>query len=96
MPAFGPIKRSELISALRRFGFAGPYSGGKHQLMVKGDLKLFIPNPHESDIGRDLLGVFCARPALTGANGKKFNSRDPGGAKNLKVLGRGITLQWYS
>jgi predicted RNA binding protein YcfA (HicA-like mRNA interferase family) len=55
MPAFGPINRKELIVFLKQLGFTGPYSGGKHQYLVKGNLRLCIPNPHEGDIGRDLL-----------------------------------------
>ncbi len=55
MPAFGPIKRKDLVDYLRQLGFEGPYSGGKHQYMVKGQLKLAIPNPHQGEIGRDLL-----------------------------------------
>ncbi len=55
MPPFGPIKRQKLISYLKEMGFEGPYIGGKHQYMVKGELKLAIPNPHQGDIGRDLL-----------------------------------------
>ena len=55
MPKFGPIKRRELIRYLRILGFEGPYSGGKHQFMIKGDLVLRIPNPHRGDIGKDLL-----------------------------------------
>jgi predicted RNA binding protein YcfA (HicA-like mRNA interferase family) len=51
MPPFGPVKRSELIKYLRKFGFDGPYSGGKHAFMIKGDLTLTIPNPHQKDIG---------------------------------------------
>lgn len=35
MPALKPIKRRELISRLRELGFEGPYSGGKHQYVVK-------------------------------------------------------------
>jgi predicted RNA binding protein YcfA (HicA-like mRNA interferase family) len=38
MPPFGPVRRSELIRALRALGFDGPYSGGKHQFMVQGDI----------------------------------------------------------
>lgn len=52
----GPISRKLLIKKLRKLGFAGPYSGGKHQFMEKGDLKIFIPNPHNGDIGTVLLG----------------------------------------
>jgi predicted RNA binding protein YcfA (HicA-like mRNA interferase family) len=55
VPRFGPIKRRDLIRHLQQAGFDGPYSGGKHQFMVKGDITLWIPNPHQGDIGRDLL-----------------------------------------
>jgi hypothetical protein len=55
MPPFGPIKRRDLIRALRRLSFEGPYSGGRHQYMVKGELKLYIPNPHGGEISKALL-----------------------------------------
>ncbi len=55
MPPFGPIKRKDLIHYLRELGFDGPYAGGKHQYMVKEEIKLTVPNPHQSDISRDLL-----------------------------------------
>ena len=55
MPSFGPIKRVDLIRALRQAGFEGPFTGGKHQFMVHGELRLVIPNPHSGEIGRDLL-----------------------------------------
>jgi len=55
MPPFGPAKREVLIRCLRKHGFEGPYFGGKHPFMVKGDLTLTIPNPHQKDIGRELL-----------------------------------------
>jgi hypothetical protein len=35
MPRFGPIKRRELIGFLRRVGFEGPYSGGRHHFMER-------------------------------------------------------------
>jgi predicted RNA binding protein YcfA (HicA-like mRNA interferase family) len=55
MPQLGPIKRKDLIYYLRRLGFEGPYSGGKHQFMIRGNISLQIPNPHKGDIGEDLL-----------------------------------------
>ena len=55
MPRFGPVKRRDLIRYLRQLGFDGPYAGGRHQFMAKGDITLSIPNPHREDIGRDLL-----------------------------------------
>ncbi|HGJ65380.1 TPA: type II toxin-antitoxin system HicA family toxin [bacterium] len=55
MPRFGSIDRKELIKYLRQLGFSGPYSGTRHQLMVKDDITLRVPNPHKSDIGKELL-----------------------------------------
>lgn len=55
MPPFGPIKRTDLIRALRTLGFEGPYAGGKHQYMIKGTLRLTLPNPHLGEIGSALL-----------------------------------------
>ena len=43
------------MKRMQEFGFDGPYSGGRHLYMVKGSFKVFIPNPHRSDIGRHLL-----------------------------------------
>jgi len=51
-----PISRKKLIRRPRKLGFTGPFSGGRHQFMVKGELKLRIPNPHRSsDISDSLL-----------------------------------------
>lgn len=55
MPKLAPIKRKDLIYYLRQLGFEGPNSGGKHPFMQKGALKVHIPNPHKSDIGKNLL-----------------------------------------
>ena len=55
MPRFGPIKRRDSIRYLQRVGFEGPYSGGRHQFMAREDITIWIPNPHQEDIGRDLL-----------------------------------------
>ncbi|HXB69402.1 MAG TPA: type II toxin-antitoxin system HicA family toxin [Candidatus Acidoferrales bacterium] len=44
-----PISRRELIRRFRSLGFTGPVSGGRHQFMMKGTLKVRIPNPHESN-----------------------------------------------
>jgi predicted RNA binding protein YcfA (HicA-like mRNA interferase family) len=55
VPSLGPIKRDAFIRYLRSLGFDGPFSGTKHQFMKKGTLRLRIPNPHQHEIGRDLL-----------------------------------------
>jgi len=50
-----PVTHKELIRKLRKFGFEGLYSGGKHLFMIKDNLVLAIPNPHKKEIGVDLL-----------------------------------------
>jgi len=55
VPRLAPVRRDELIKYLRALGFEGPYSGRRHQFMIKGEVRLRIPNPHQTDIGRELL-----------------------------------------
>jgi predicted RNA binding protein YcfA (HicA-like mRNA interferase family) len=55
VPAVKLIKRKELIHYLKKLDFEGPYSGGKHQFMIKEKLTLTIPNPHKSEISKELL-----------------------------------------
>jgi hypothetical protein len=45
-----PISRRDLIRKFKTLGWDGPYSGGKHSFMCKGNLKLRIPNPHGADV----------------------------------------------
>ncbi|MDT5122260.1 MAG: hypothetical protein QOC96_1742 [Acidobacteriota bacterium] len=68
MPRFGSISRKDLIRYLRQLGFDGPYSGGKHQFMLKGDLTLRIPNPHQGDIGRELLARLLRQAGIDRGN----------------------------
>lgn len=55
MPVIKPIKRSDLVHYLKKFGYTGPFAGGKHQFMIKGDRSITLPNPHHSYIGREFL-----------------------------------------
>jgi predicted RNA binding protein YcfA (HicA-like mRNA interferase family) len=55
MPPFGPIKRKDLIKALKLAEFDGPHAGGKHEFLVKGELRLVIPNLHQGEISKELL-----------------------------------------
>lgn len=45
------VSRTKLIRKLRRADFEGPFGGGKHSYMKKGDKRLIIPNLHRGDIG---------------------------------------------
>jgi len=50
-----PIHRRQLVRRLADFGFAGPFSGGKHDYMIKETIRLTLPNPHREQISVDLL-----------------------------------------
>jgi hypothetical protein len=50
-----PIGRRELIGRLIELGFDGPFSGGRHEFMLRGEQRLILPNPHRSEISVDLL-----------------------------------------
>lgn len=65
MPRLSPVRWRELVRRLRALGFEGPYQGGKHPYMLKGDLVLTIPNPHREDIGIDLLSRLLAQAGIS-------------------------------
>ena len=72
MPRPGPIKRVDLIRYLQILGFEGPYSGGKHQFMLKGAIRLRLPNPHKSDVGRELLSRILKQGGIDRASWEKL------------------------
>ena len=65
MPRLGRIKWRDLVRRLRALGFEGPYIGGKHPYMVKGDLVLTIPNPHREEIGTALLSRLLRQAGIS-------------------------------
>ena len=65
MPAWGAVRRRELVAGLKALGFQGPFSGGKHEFMVRGELVLTIPNPHRGDIGVGLLALMLRQAGVT-------------------------------
>ena len=67
MPALGPIKRRDLISGLRQFGFTGPFSGGRHEYMARGAHKVRIPNLHQGNISLPLLRRILNQAGITTA-----------------------------
>lgn len=64
-PPLDPISQRNLIKKLKNFGFEGPFSGGKHLFMIKGDLSLTIPNPHGRDIGVGLLNKILKQAGIS-------------------------------
>lgn len=53
MARINPVSWKTLVKKLKKFGFDGPYPGGKHPYMIKGDIVLTLPNPHRKEIGVD-------------------------------------------
>jgi len=61
-----PVSRRELIRRFKKLGFTGPSSGGRHQFMKNGPLKVRIPNPHKSDtISGPLVGEILRQAGIT-------------------------------
>jgi len=65
MPHLTPVSRRELIRRLQRLGFEGPYSGGRHEFMLRGNCRLILPNPHRGDISVDLLHRILRRAGVS-------------------------------
>jgi predicted RNA binding protein YcfA (HicA-like mRNA interferase family) len=65
MPVLGPTSRKDLVRCLLKMGFEGPYSGGKHQFMLKGNVTLTLPNPHKRDVGRELLSRILRQAGIS-------------------------------
>jgi hypothetical protein len=55
MAKLSPISRNDLIRKLKNLEFEGPFIATRHQYMIRGNQKIFIPNPHGKDIGVPLL-----------------------------------------
>jgi predicted RNA binding protein YcfA (HicA-like mRNA interferase family) len=65
MPSFGPVKRRDLITFLRRLDFSGPYAGGRHEFMHKGGITVVLPNTHGADVGRELLARILRQAGIS-------------------------------
>lgn len=55
MSKIGPVSWKKLVKKLKKFGFSEPQQEGKHPYMIKGNIVLTLPNPHEKEISVDLL-----------------------------------------
>ncbi len=55
MPKISPCSRILLVKKLRKLGFEGPFSGGRHSFMKRGAYRQIIPNPHSKDISSTLI-----------------------------------------
>jgi len=55
MSKLSPVSRRELLKRLLSLGFDGPFSGGRHEFLVRNNRRLILPNPHRGDVSADLL-----------------------------------------
>lgn len=70
------IQRRELIQRFRSLGFSGPFSGGRHQFMIRGPLKIRIPNPHGSgDIEICLVNEILRQAGISREDWEKNSGR---------------------
>ena len=58
------ISWRKLVQKFRKLGFDGPYSGGRHLFMIKGKLKVRIPNPHSGDISKHLISEILRQAGI--------------------------------
>ena len=65
MASLNPVSRRELVRKLKGLGFEGPFPGGKHQWMRRGDLRLTIPNPHGGAIDPGLIRRILNQAGIT-------------------------------
>lgn len=65
MPGLSAVSRRNLIRRLKQLGFDGPYAGGRHQFMLRGEVRLILPNPHRQDIGSSLLARLLTQAGLS-------------------------------
>jgi predicted RNA binding protein YcfA (HicA-like mRNA interferase family) len=72
MPKFGATKRKDLIKALKKAGFDGPYVGGKHEFLVRGEVRLVVPNPHQSEISKDLIARILRQAKISRSEWEKL------------------------
>ena len=65
MKRLSSVSRRDLLNRLRQLGFEGPYTGGRHEFMVRGSTRLVVPNPHRQDVRVDLLVRILRQAGVT-------------------------------
>ena len=62
-----PASRRELIRRMRKLGYRGPVPGKTHAVMIRGEHRVPIPNPHGGDIAVPLLKRILREASITEA-----------------------------
>ncbi|MDY0038746.1 MAG: hypothetical protein RBS57_00425 [Desulforhabdus sp.] len=72
MPPFGPVKRKDLIRNLKRLASKAPFPGENNQFVVKGEISIRIPNPHQRDIGKELQARILSQAGISREDWEKL------------------------
>ena len=67
MPKLPPVSRRKFVARLRELGFDGPFAGGKHPQMRRGNVTLIIPNEPAGDLGPGFLSRLLRQAGVTRA-----------------------------
>ena len=65
MGRLAPVSWTNFVRKLRGLGFEGPLYRGKHTYMVRGQIRITIPNPHCQQISVDLPSRILRQANLT-------------------------------
>ena len=65
MSRLKPVSRREFVQRMRELGFEGPYAGGRHPQMRRGNVTVIIPNPHEGEISVGFLIRLLRQAGIT-------------------------------
>lgn len=65
MAGLKPVSWREFVRRMRELGFDGPYSGGRHPQMRRGNVTVIIPNPHEGEISVGFLARLLRQAGIT-------------------------------
>jgi hypothetical protein len=61
-----------MIRRLKNWDLRAPTPAAKHQFMTKGHQTLRLPNPHQADIGRELLARILRQGEIDKAEWEKL------------------------
>ena len=65
MSRLKPVSWREFVRRMRELGFDGPYAGGRHPQMRRGNVTVIIPNPHEGEISVGFLARLLRQGGIT-------------------------------
>lgn len=66
------------MQKFRKLGFDGPYSGGRHLFMIKGELKVHIPNPHRIDVSKHLIAEILRQAGISSDDWDSIKNKHKG------------------